>query len=879
MIARRLLRLVALLVPAHRRAGWLEEWEAELWQLRAHSSDSTKPAPVAPLSLCLGAVPHALWLRRHQRPTSQKSRDPMHTIIQDLRFAARSFRRNPGFSAIAIVTLALGIGATTAIFSIVDSVLLTPLPYYESDNLVMVGGDSEFFGGVAPMSGPDFYELRERNQVLDFLVAIEGESLDLVGTGEPERVQAAGVAAGYFEMLGVPPVMGRTILPEDDQASAEPVAVLSHGLWQRRWGGDTHVIGTRVAFGERSFTVVGIMPPDFTHPEGLWSSNVEMWFPLTFIEQDLQTRNTRFLQMMGRLRPGVSLYQGTQRVNALWAAMAEEYGWNDPGTLVMVPLEAQTVGDIGSSLYMLLGAVGLLMLISCANVANLFLARATGRRQEVALRVALGAGAGRIRQQLLTEGVSLALAGGLLGTVLAVVSVRAFVTLGAGNIPRTSEISIDARVLAFALALSVATGVLFALVPAWRASREKATGVLNEGAGRATTPFGRHALRHALVAGEIGLALVLLVGAGLFINSFVRLRGIDPGFQPDDVVTMTLRLGPGYDTPEDRLAFYNPVLDRLREIPGVESASLSSGLPFLGGRSITFVRIEGDEGTPGERERLDFSVVTPDYFRTLQIAMLDGRDFLPTDDANHEDVMIVNEAFAHKHWPAESAVDKRVRLGGGDDWITIVGVVANVRRFALDQAAEPEGFLPMRQSRRHGGLTAAVRAPGNTAVVMSAMRRAAWDLNPNLPINMSTLNQELAGSITTPRFHTLVLSGFAAIALILAAVGIYGTMSYTVGQRTRELGIRMALGAAAPDVIGLVVRQGLILIVVGVGLGIAGALAASRILASFLYGVSATDMMTFSLGAAVLTVVALAASYIPARRATSVDCMETLRQE
>jgi putative ABC transport system permease protein len=421
--------------------------------------------------------------------------------------------------------------------------------------------------------------------------------------------------------------------------------------------------------------------------------------------------------------------------------------------------------------------------------------------------------------------------------------------------------------------------VLFALIPAWRPSREKATGVLNEGAGHATTPFGRHGLRHALVAGEIGLALVLLVAAGLFINSFVRLRGIDPGFQPEDVVTMPLRLGPGYDTREDRLAFYDPLLDRLRDIPGVQSASLSTGLPFLGGRAIAVVHVEGDERAPGERERLDFSVITPDYFRTLQIAMLDGRDLLSTDDANHEDVMIVNEAFARKHWPAESAVGKRVRIGGSDDWINIVGVVANIRRFALDQNADPEGFFPLRQARLGGGVNVAVRASGNTAAVMSAMRRAAWDLNPNLPLNTSTLNQELAGSITTPRFHTLVLSGFAAIALTLAAVGIYGTMSYTVGQRTRELGIRMALGAAAPDVIGLVVRQGLVLIVVGVLIGIGGALAASRILASFLYGVSATDMMTFSVGAAVLTLVALAASYIPARRATSVDCMQTLRQE
>ena len=382
MIARRLLRLVAFLVPAHRRGSWLEEWEAELWQLRSHSA----------LSMCLGAVPHALWLRRNLSPTSQRSSEPMYAIVQDMRFAARSFRRSPGFSAIAVATLALGIGATTMIFSIVDAVLLTPLPYYESDNLVMMGGESDLFGGIAPMSGPDFYELRERTDVFEFLVAIDGQSLDLVGTAEPERVEAAGVAAGYFEMLGVPPFIGRTITPQDDDPSAEPVAVLSHGLWQRRWGGDPEVVGTRVQFGDRSFTVVGIMPPDFRHPEGLWSTNVVVWFPLSFIDQDLQTRNTRFLQMVGRLGPGTSLFQARQRVNALWAAMAEEYGWNDPGTLAVEPLEELTVGDISTSLYMLLGAVGLLLLISCANVANLFLARAAGRRWRCGLPSARGPG-------------------------------------------------------------------------------------------------------------------------------------------------------------------------------------------------------------------------------------------------------------------------------------------------------------------------------------------------------------------------------------------------------------------------------------------------------------------------------------------------------
>ena len=504
----------------------------------------------------------------------------------------------------------------------------------------------------------------------------------------------------------------------------------------------------------------------------------------------------------------------------------------------------------------------------------------------MALRVALGAGAGRIRQQLLTEGVSLALAGGLLGAVLAVVGVQAFVTLSPGSIPRTSEISVDGRVLAFALALSVVTGVLFALIPALRASREKATGVLNEGAGRATAPLGRNGLRHALVAGEIGLALVLLVAAGLFINSFMRLRSIDPGFDPEDVVTMTLRLGPGYDTREDRLALYNPVLDHIRMIPGVQSASLTSGLPYLGGRAITLVSVEGEDrapegsaGLPSGRERLDFSLVTPDYFRTLQIPLLDGRDFLATDDADHEDVMIVNEAFAHKHWPAESAVGKRVRMGGGDDWITIVGVVANIRRFALDQAAEPEGYLPLPQGRLGGRMNVAVRAAGNTAAIISGMRRAVWDVDPNLPLNTSTLNQELAGSITTPKFYTLLLSSFAAIALTLAAVGIYGTMSYTVGQRTHELGIRMALGAGVTDVMRLVVRQGLVVTLAGLGLGVSGAVAASRLLGSFLYGVSATDMTTFTLGAIVLAVVSVAAPYVPARRATSVDPMQALRRE
>lgn len=804
----------------------------------------------------------------------------MAPLFADIRYAVRSFGRTPGLTAVVVLTLALGIGMTTAIFSVVDGVLLKPLPYPAADRLVMVGESSSRFPGLGPVNPLDFFDWRERNTVFSHLSAVDSYTFDLVDGDEPERVQGAAVSHEFFDLLAVPPVLGRTFRAEDDVVNGERVVVLSHDLWQRRFGGDPDVLGRRLFTTDHAYTVIGVMPDGFRHPEAFWASDIELWMPLSFIDNPLDTRGARYLQTIGRLRDGVSIAQARQDMDVISTALAELYVENAERAALIAPLRDETVGDTGQSLYTLLGAVGLLLVIACVNVANLLLARATGRRREIALRGALGAGAGRLYRQLLTEGVVLSLAGGAGGLALAVGAVQAFRVLHPDGMPRAAEVAIDLRALAFAVVISVATGIVFALAPAFRLTRTDVARALQEGGERGGEGGAGGRLRHALVSGEMALAVMLVVGAGLFATSFVNLRSVDPGFDPADVATLSIALNNSYDTPERQITFFEQLAERVRAIPGVQAAAYSSSLPFGGDRWITSFRIEGRESNPGSPDVAEYSRVSPGFFRTLAIEVVEGREFLATDDLGHDRVAIVNETFARTYWPGESAVGQRLGMGRGSGivWYTVVGVAHDIQRRGLDQNAEPEFFVSVLQ-RSTVTAQMVVRVVGRPGSVVDAMRSEAWALDGQLPLTFDSMERLVGNAVSRPRFQTALLGVFATVALVLAGVGVFGTMSYSVGQREREIGIRMALGAPATEVVRMVGRQALAITAAGLGAGVLGALALSRAIEGMLFGVSARDAGTYLLATGFLGVTALVAAYLPAWRAGKSDPLAALRTD
>ena len=575
-MSRWLLRLWGRDVPLLHRRRWVEEWEAELQELERRLSE--RPAAVrwwTTTRFAFGARSHAAALTNLNGKGTRRM--TMMTLGRDLRFAARSFRRAPGFTAVAILTLALGIGATTTMFSVLDGVLLRPLPYEAPDELVMVGSTSQRMPGLAPVAPGDFQDWRSQNTTFAEMVATEAWTLDLIDGDAPARVPGAAVTANFFEMLGAQPLLGQTIGPTDDVEGAEPVVVLSHGLWERRYGADPSIVGSRVQSADETFTVVGVMGASFSHPEALWSDDAELWIPAATTTSDMQTRNGRFLQVMGRLASGVTLFQARQEMTAISRALTEQYPNTNTGRETLIePLQSETVGDVGQALVLLMGAVGMLLLIACVNVANLFMARAAERSREIAVRAALGAGGSRIRSQLLTEGVALSLAGGLAGVGLAFAGVGAFRLVNPAGIPRIADVTVDGRILIFALTVSVLTGIAFALVPALRLGRPDALDALKDGGRGGSDGVARSRFRHGLVALELSLAVVLLVGAGLFATSFLRLRAVDPGFDVDGSVTMSMTLNSGYGTPEAQNAFYRQMVERFESIPGARSVAFTT---------------------------------------------------------------------------------------------------------------------------------------------------------------------------------------------------------------------------------------------------------------------------------------------------------------
>jgi putative ABC transport system permease protein len=799
----------------------------------------------------------------------------MRTFWQDLRYGARILLKQPVFTLIAVLTLSLGIGANTAIFSLVNAVLLSPLPFAEPERLVWTWG--EFSGGNrASTSPPDFLDYRAQNRSFEELAAIYFNSFNLTGAGEPERIIGNTVTTNFFQALGVKPVQGRAFLPEEEQSGRERVAIIGQGLWQRRFGGDPQIIGKPIQLDGRSHTVVGVAP-DATRV----LQEAEIWTPLTFDDPGMKIRRFHFLRAIGRLKQGMTLQQAQADIDSVAAGLEKLYPEsNKDWRLRLVPMREYLVGQTRRPLYVLLGAVGFVLLIACANVANLTLAQASQRQKEVALRHALGASRMRLIRQMLTESALISVIAGTIGLLLAWWGSDLLRALAQDSIPRVGEIAPDNRVLGFTLLVSLLTGVVFGLAPALQASRPDLNETLKEGGkgGGSGSRSGR--ARNALIVIEVAMALVLLVGAGLLIKSFRRLQEVDPGFDPRNLLTMRLFLPQSkYAEPQQRQAFFEQALKRIESLPGVQAVGTSTWIPTLGGGD-TYFTIEGRPFPDPNRKVTAFNpMVSHDYLRAMKIPLIKGRHFTePETKEEKAKTVIINEAFARAYFADVEPLGKRLIIDMGEPWTCeIVGVAGDTAQFALNLGSLPTMYLP---SIRAGVAAVVVRASGDPLALTASVREAVREVDRDQPIsNFRSMEQIMSSMAGGSRFGALLLGVFASVALLLSAIGIYGVIAYSVAQRTREVGIRMALGARGRSVLGLVIGQGMKFVLIGVGVGIAGALALTRVLSSLLFNVSATDPLTFVGVSTLLALVALLACYVPARRATQVDPMIALRSE
>ncbi|MBD0372275.1 MAG: ABC transporter permease [Pyrinomonadaceae bacterium] len=809
----------------------------------------------------------------------------MATLWQDLRYAVRMLLKKPGLTFVAILTLALGIGANTAIFSVVNAVLLKPLPYPESEQLVRVGGVNSKTGrGPGTFSPPDFYDWQSRNNVFDGLAAYDGWSPSLTRQGEPERLIAARVSANFFNVLRVSPQLGRAFLPQEEKRGNHLVAILSHNLWQRRFGADREIVGKTITLNGDSYQVVGVMPPDFEVPRfaGIGYEEPELWAPFA---PDLSQwgRNGRSVDAaIGRLKPGVGLQQAQAEMVSIARALQQQYPESNVNASIgVVSLHEQLVGRVRKPLLIFLVAVGFVLLIVCANVANLQLARSTARRKEMAVRASLGASRLHIIRQLLTESILLSVVGAGLGLLLSLWATDFLVSLGSDSIPHLGKIGIDARVLSFTLLVTVLTGILFGLAPALHASKLDLNEALKEGGGKGIGGSTRSRLRDALIVSEIALSLVLLVGAALLIKSFVRLQEVNPGFNPRNVLTMYVFLpGAKYSEDEQQAAFFDESLERVQAVPGVEAVGVTSNLPISGNYDRVGFYVE-DHPVASREDVPDIEryMINSDYFKALAVPIREGRTFGTEDSADSLPVAIINEMTARKYWPNESAIGKRIRTNPESPWRTIVGVAGDVKHYNLETDVNLQLYLPYKQTPSQM-MTFVVRTAGDPLKQATAVRRSVWAVDKDQPVyNISTMEQLVSESVAQRRFTMTLLGIFAIIAMFLSLVGIYGVLSYTVSQRVHEIGIRVALGAQGRDVLKLILGHGMMLALIGVGLGLAGAILTTRIISSLLYGVTATDPLTFASVAISLSAAAFIACYIPARRATRVDPMVALRYE
>ena len=803
----------------------------------------------------------------------------MQTLWQDLRYGIRTLLAKPGFALVAIVTLALGIGATSTIFSFVNGILLRPLPYENSERLVLLD-EAAPKRGIPSMgvSFPNFVDWREQNGVFAGVAAYDDRSFALTGGGEPEQLSGGIVSHNIFEILGVAPMLGRKFRPEEDGPDQSDVVILSHGLWERRFGADSGIIGQSIIVNNRARVVVGVMPLGFKFPE-----TAELWIPLT-PEVRNWTRNDHGISAVGRLKPGVTLEQAQADINAVARRIEELHPVTNEGMGVsLIPLRDGLVGDFRKALLLLLGVVGLVLAVACANVANLLLARASARQREIAVRAALGASRWRVFRQLLTESFLLGVTGGALGLVLALWGLDLLLAAIPVDLPFWMKFNLDWRVLGFAAGTALLTSLFFGVAPALQAARIDLNETLKEG-GRGGAGASRHRLRRALVIAEVALSLILLIGAGLMTRSFLRLQQVNPGLNAENVLTLRVSLPSAkYDAPEKRQDFFKQLLERTRALPGVQAAGAISNLPLGGGslgRSLTV------EDYPvlsvGQTPLVNNCVITPNYFGAIGITLLTGRDFTNADARDAAKVTIIDERLAREYWPNESPLGKRIRFGPPEDnepWHTIVGVVGEVKHESLNLTRRKSVYLPHAQISI-GGMALAVRTRAYPESLAAAIRDQVKELDPNQPVTaVRTMSEVISRSVWQPRLYAILFGVFAAVALLLASVGIYGVMSYTVAQRTHEIGIRMALGAGRGDVLRLVITQGMWLVLVGVGIGVLASLALTRLMQSLLFGVGATDPVTFAGVTVLLAAAALIACYVPARRATKVDPMIALRYE
>ncbi len=807
----------------------------------------------------------------------------MGRLWQDVRYGARVLWKSPGFTAVAVVALALGVGATTAIFSVMNAVLWRPLPFREPDRLVMIWMDNRRLGMHEDIhSYPNYQDYRNQNTTFAQLAAFTTQGFNLTGEGEPDRVVGAATTATFFEVMGTSPALGRAYTAEEDQPGRDSVAVISHGLWQRHFGGDPNIVGKSISLNGATRTVVGVMPADFAFP----GKEVDLWVPLAVPESAKQERSAFWLSMIGRLKPGVTVEQARADMGTIWARMEQQYPQLGGYGVNLVPLHTQVVGNVRPALWVLLAAVGFVLLIACANVANLLLARGTARGREIAIRAALGAGRKRIVRQLLTESVLLALLGGAVGALLAVWGLGALKSLAPADTPRLEQIGVDARVFAFALAISCVTALVFGLVPALQASKPDLNETLKEG-GRSDTSGGRgRRLRDLLVVSEIALTLVLLVGAGLLLKSFKRLQEVNLGYKPEGVLTARVSLPRAkYREPQKVAAFYEQLTENLRNSPGVEGVAAVGTILLTTTPNSTIITIEGRPNPPAaERTEVPLDPVTPDFFKVMGTPLLRGRFFDAHDRRGSQPVAIVNETFARKFFPGEDPIGRRYLYGdpGGDNdqWFTIVGVVADMKRTDFNAEVRPETFYPLAQVPDTSMMLVVRAASGDAASLASLVRQQVRSLDADQPVYaVRTMDEQLAERRAQRRFNMLLLALFASVAMALAAVGLYGVMAYTVTQRQHEIGIRMALGAGAADVFRLVVGRGMILAAVGIAVGFVSALALTRLMTGLLFNVSAADPLTYAAVSLLLAAVALAGCLVPARRATKVDPMVALRYE
>ncbi len=807
----------------------------------------------------------------------------METFWQDLRFGFRQLLSKPGFALIAVLSLALGIGANTAIFSLVDAVLLRPLPFSDPERLVMVWEDAARIGFPRNTPAPANYaDWKAQNHVFEDVAAIGFGGFNLTDEGDPEMVEAQPVTANFFPLLGVKPVLGRAFTKEEDQPGRNNVVLISYGLWQRRFGGEQGLIGREILLDGQKRTVLGVMPPGFQ----FMSKETGLWVPIAFTNEQLANRGSHYLRVVARMKPGVTLAQARadiatimQRINRDNPTHGFEMG------SVVVSLREQLAGDVRPALLVLLVAVGFVLLIACANIANLLLARGAARYREIAVRTALGAGRGRIVRQLLTESVLLAIAGGVAGLFFAWWSFSFLKQLIPDSMAMNAGVQIDARVFGFTLLLSLLTGIIFGLAPALQAAKVDLNEALKQSGGRTGTGAGHRRLRGALVVSEIALALVLAVGAGLLIQTFLRLRALDIGVNPENVLTLRTSLARSkYGELPKRAAFYQQVLERVRALPGVTSAGYTTAVPLTWKGGTNGFTVEGHE--QGAGQDANSRQASPGYMETMGIKLREGRFLNEHDDAQAQTVAIINETMARQYWPGASALSKRFKLGPADSprpWFTVVGVIADVKEMGLEAPPKAEMFFPYQQMPDmfwNAPRDLTVRTTGDPLSLAAAVRQAVWSVDRAQPVsNVRTMDDILSEEVVQRRIGMTLLVSFASLALLLASLGIYGVLSYAVTQRTQEIGIRMALGAGRQAVVRMVMADGMRLATAGVAIGLGVSLALTRLMSGLLFGVSASDPFTLAGVTLLLAAVALVACYVPARRAAKVDPMIALRYE